>query len=646
MAQISVSSSAYSIVFDNGRTLSASIAVAKDEDAPILLSDLALSDDGHSVSASSPFGPVCVSFADAKDGPHEAVTLSAEITLDAPCRKLFLSPLYGMSLENATHLFAHGRTMGGCKTVALPASGPIANADEGDQKAYGFCSYFQTVFSFAEDKLHITQPLRQPTVGNVSGTLDGTTICDIEITTQFDFPLAGRLVTSPSTLAFVTDGFRALCDYGDAQSEAKLPEEPQPIGWNSWDYYRWTITEEETLKNADFIARDPVLSKYVKRIIVDDGWQYCYGEWDANSLFPSGMPALATNLRKMGFTPGLWFAPLVAEPHSRFAQWDADMLGMSEGGDPCLAYSCMQRVGFLLDPTVEKVQKYWYNLFSRYAGYGYGYFKTDFLTCVHSIRRFHDNQVPRGELIRKIIEPIVAGINGRATLLGCSYSYEGGNDMMPMVRTGGDIHATWNCARQNAVSVAARAWASNRLWVTDPDFCVCRGPETSKDPDIGRLQCLNVFVKPEETRRGISPNYPWSFGFDTILAREAQCLLAIAIVNGGAINLSDKLYILNDIGLDFVRRTVAAERGSAGIPLDLFESNVASKWIQRIPSGFRTLLVNWGETEREFRLDYGKLGFSASRARDFWSDEEITIQGDSLHTILAPHTCQFLEFRK
>ena len=47
------------------------------------------------------------------------------------------------------------------------------------------------------------------------------------------------------------------------------------------------------MKNAEFIANDPVLKQHVKRIIVDDGWQYCYGEWEANSLFPQGMKWLA-----------------------------------------------------------------------------------------------------------------------------------------------------------------------------------------------------------------------------------------------------------------------------------------------------------------------------------------------------------------
>ena len=140
-----------------------------------------------------------------------------------------------------------------------------------------------------------------------------------------------------------------------------------------------TITEQEVLENARFIARDPVLSRYVKRIIVDDGWQYCYGEWEANSLFPSGMESLAGELSSMGFEPGLWIAPSIVEPHARIAQIDSGMLGCGDNGLPCLCYECMRRVGFVLDPTQEKVRKFLFDLFSRYSAMGYRHFKLDFL---------------------------------------------------------------------------------------------------------------------------------------------------------------------------------------------------------------------------------------------------------------------------
>ncbi len=605
-------------------------------------SALVLTHDGGAsvIAGETPFGPISVRFSPVAG--KSAVTLVATLDLNAPARRIALRPLSGLTLKGATHLLSHGRSMGGCKTCKLPAA-RLEN-EAGEEPGAKFESFFQTMVSFPSRKLHVTQTLKQDNLTSVTGTVDGDAIRGFAVATCFEFAKPGRLTAEPTTLAAVTDGHQAMRAWGDAQQTAPLPAEPQPVGWNSWDYYRWTITEDEVLKNAEFIASDPVLSKYVKRIIVDDGWQYCYGEWDPNPFFKSGMDALARNLRKMGFVPGLWICPGIAEPHSRIAQWQTDWLAMSEGGDPCLSFDCMRRKGFIIDPTLPAVKQWLHDLFTRYVEMGYGYFKTDFLMPVCKAPRYH-RDIPRGQIIRELMTPITDALRGKADLLGCGYDYNGGCDLVRMVRAGGDIHSTWRCAKANAISVAARFWASNRTWTTDPDFCVCRGPETSTDPDLGRLRCLYVFVEPDEKRRGFNEDLPWSFGFDTIRASEAECLLSIALMNGGAINLSDKLYVLNDRGLDLVRRTVSAARGSAPTPVDLFESDRASKWFQTIPGGCRALLVNWEDEEAELALDLAPFGVNAATARNFWTDGTIAVNGNVLRATLKPHSCLLAEFR-
>ena len=604
--------------------------------------NLSITHDGTDtlVSGETLFGPVSVRFSPTANGA--AVTLSADLDLKVPARHVTILPLAGLEIAGATHLLCHGRSMGGCKTCKLPTKRLEKEDDE--EPGAKFESFFQTMVSFPSRKLHVTQNLRQDNITSVTGAVEGDVIHEFSVGTRLEFAKPGRLTSEPTTLAVVTDGLQAMRDWGDAQQTATLPAEPQPVGWNSWDYYRWTITEDEVLKNAEFIATDPILSKHVKRIIVDDGWQYCYGEWDPNPFFKSGMDTLARNLRKMGFVPGLWICPGIAEPHSRIGQWQTDWLAMSEGGDPCLSFACMMRYGFILDPTLPAVKKWLFDLFTRYADMGYGYFKTDFLMPVTRAPRYH-RPIPRGQIIRELMTPITDAIRGKADLLGCGYDYTGGCDLVRMVRAGSDIHSTWNNAKSNAIAVAARFWASNRVWVTDPDFCVCRGPETVNDPDLGRLRCLYVGVKAEETQREAWPGIPWNFGFDTILASEAECLLSIALMNGGAINLSDKLYVLNDRGLDLVRRTVSAARGSAPTPVDLFESDRASKWFQTIPGGCRALLVNWEDNEADLSLDLAPFGVNATTARNFWTDETVAVTGNVLRAMLKPHSCLLVEFK-
>ena len=612
--------------------------------APLYATGIALRKEGDKaiLTAKSELGPVTVEICEATDGTAPAIKLTASIELAENLRRIHLAPLAGVELSDATHLLCHSYSMGGCRCCKLPFFPPPYDEEKGEPGP-GFESHFQTMVSFKDFKLHLTQPLRRENSTIVQGEIDGSNLHKVAGVTTFEYPQAGIEKGEPLTISVIHDGFKALTDWADANAAVPPPKEPQPIGWNSWDYYRWSITEDEVMANADAIASDPVLSKYVKRIIVDDGWQYCYGEWDANSLFPSGMPALAKNLRKMGFTPGLWICPAICEPHSRIAQWESDRLALSEGGDPCLSFDCMHRKGFVLDPTLEVNKKWWHDLFTRYADMGYGYFKIDFLAFLLRVPRFH-NHVPRGRIMREIVGPISDALKGRAALLGCGYGYDGGNDLVHIVRAGADIHASWSCTRQNAITLGNLFWASNRLWTTDPDFCVCRGPETSKDPKLGQMRCLYVYVKPEETRRGPAPDYHWSNGLDTILAHEAQCLLSLAIMNGGALNLSDKIPVLNEVGLDLVRRTVSASRGSAPLPVDLFDGNIVSKWLQRTPDGFRVLLVNWDDEEKEMVFDFGPYGYNGSKARNFWTDERIDIHDNTIRAVVRGHGCLMLEF--
>lgn len=452
--------------------------------------------------------------------------------------------------------------------------------------------------------------------------------------TDYEFPVL--------TVRESSDGYSLLNAYADENAPAGKVFEDPVCGWNTWDYYRWTITEDEVLKNAEFIAKDPVLSKHVKRIIIDDGWQYCYGDWEANHNFPSGMEYLAKELRKMNFVPGLWLAPGIFEPHSRCAQMDYDMFARSRGGQPCLSYQCMQRYGYVLDPTVPKSQKFLEDLFRRYTDYGYGYFKIDFLRPVLNAFRRMDKACKRDDIVRLIIDGIRRGTQDRAVLLGCGYVFSSGADGLEAVRIGADIHAKWNNLKSNTPSVAARYWQNKKLWINDPDFAVCRAAHTSNDPDLTRLQALYVYVKPEDQFLQDKIH-----DLATFKEGEPEILLSVAIISGGMLNLSDKLTLLNETGLDLCRKTVAAEPGDGGIALDLFESDLPAKFVQKFKSGIRILAINWNDYDKQtFSFDLEKCGISGGmKASDFWSGKTVTHDGKRLEFELAPHTCSLIEFR-
>ena len=540
--------------------------------------------------------------------------------------KVCFSPLVFRDCKT-DHVFFCGEKMGRCLSAVFPL------AKERVFEGRYYSSLTRAGVSFL---LHTPLDQRYDNVfrGKGSGLLLE------EWRTDFEFlhnDLPAEVEFDPVTFQWGS-GVEILEEY--AQSNAGTAKDfsvPPPCGWNSWDYYRWTVTEEEVLKNASFIASDPVLKQHVKRIIMDDGWQYCYGEWEPNPNFPSGMKILAEKIRSLGFEPGLWLAPSIVEPHSRIAQLDYEMLSLSEGGQPCLSYKCMERRGFLLDPTVEKSRLFLTELFDRYASMGYRYFKLDFLASTMTAKRFHDRNIPRCRILPLLMDAIDRGIKDRAEILGCNYPFYTGNRFVRAVRVGGDIHSRWDSIKHNTLSVAGLFWANKRLWINDPDFAVCRNPETSSDPDLQRLKACYVDCRSED---------PFKEAHEYVLAnatfQEQLVLLSLVLITGGAVTLSDNMPLLNEKGLFLARKVVSALSGYGTKPRDLFERELPAYWTQKLPGGGgRVLVINWSDETSAIPVDWQKMAPGVRRIRDFWTEETQKCEEE---VTLAPHSCKLWEY--
>ncbi|MCI7643494.1 MAG: alpha-galactosidase [Lentisphaeria bacterium] len=538
-----------------------------------------------------------------------------------------LSALYSEDLQ-VKHLLLQGDTMGGCESILLTP----------ERKA-SFTGFQQLMLSDGDDFLRLSFPLVQKLQTSFNGSVEKGEVKGFSAGSNTMNQNVLALEAEDLTICYGNNGFNMMKAYAvENKTVEKDFDHLIARGWNTWDYYRWTITEDEVLSNAEFIARDPVLSKYIKRIIIDDGWQYCYGEWEANSLFPHGMEYLATKITEMGFDPGLWIAPIAVEPHARMAQLDSDMMAMAECGKPTLCFECMRRYGFVLDPTNPKTRKYLYDLFDLYSNRGYKYFKLDFMGQVLRAKKFFNDKISRSQMQALIMEPIRQATQGRATILGCNYLFEAGDKYVDAVRIGGDIHALWGSIVENTTSVANRFWANRQLWINDPDFALARGIQTSNDPDLNRLTPSWVFLKPEEK---VMPE-----GVDFTLAKmtrnEAELLLSIVVSSGGALNLSDNLPRLNAVGLDLARRAVSAEFGEAALPLDLFTSEQPAYYLQKVGKAHRLLMINWGETAKEMGVDLNKFDLPSSNIVNFWNDEPVKAVNGRLAAEIQPHSCLFV----
>jgi len=552
-------------------------------------------------------------------------------TLKKSCRKIGLYYFRGVRI-GADHLLGQGLKMGGCCSL------PLTGSDRQE-----FTGYYQLLLTSGGTSLRLSYPLQSDHITSFSGRTGKKQVSGLQAGAEIR-NYSGRKLELPELSLKTGDGFELMREYaaengGDSKRDFSDLTAP---GWNSWDYYRWTVTEDDVLENAEFIAHDPVLSQHVRRIIVDDGWQYAYGEWEANSLFPHGMKWLAGRIRKLGMEPGLWVAPNIIDLHSRIAQLRPEMLAQGESGAPTPSWEIMKRRVFLLDPTVESSQQFIRETFERLLSWGYRYFKLDFLGGLMFARKFADGRIPQGKLMDLTIGTAYRTVAGRAKLLGCNYLFNGGTEIADLVRVGSDIHARWNNIKHNAVSVAARFWTNKRLWVNDPDFALCRSLDTADDPDQTKLLACTGFIDPDDP----SPDQPlarFTLVGDDVRRSQMEVLLSIVLMAGGAVTLSDRMSRLNESGLDLARRVVSAESGEAAVPLDLFESALPSCWFQKLKRGFRVLLVNWDDRERERVFDLTPLGLKHCRAVNFWNDRPVRIKNDRIAAELPPRSCLLAE---
>lgn len=200
-----------------------------------------------------------------------------------------------------------------------------------------------------------------------------------------------------------------------------------PMGWNSWDCYGAAVTEEQLLKNAEYMARN--LKRY--------GWQYvvCDIQWyepnavdnDYNNFtelcmdsysrlipapnrFPSsangkGFVPIAEKIHSMGLKFGIHImrgiprqavhrnTPILGSNktardiahHFSVCSWNTDMYGV--------------------DYRREGAQEYYDSLFEMYAEWGVDFVKVDDI-CVTEFRKWDNPYSAKEEIemIRKAID--------------------------------------------------------------------------------------------------------------------------------------------------------------------------------------------------------------------------------------------------
>ncbi len=123
---------------------------------------------------------------------------------------------------------------------------------------------------------------------------------------------------------------RTFTRYMEQKFAFQAPESPEeafePV-WCAWGYER-TFTVDEVIGTLP-----KVVELGFKWVDVDDGYQWCEGDWEANDrIGADGMRRMTDAIHAAGLKAKLWWAPMAADPESHLAKEHPELLLVKEDG--------------------------------------------------------------------------------------------------------------------------------------------------------------------------------------------------------------------------------------------------------------------------------------------------------------------------
>jgi alpha-galactosidase len=273
----------------------------------------------------------------------------------------------------------------------------------------------------------------------------------------------------------------------------RIEQKPAPRLWCSW-YSLYTAIDE------------PVLYKVFDRLEdlpfdvlqVDDGWQKLVGDWEANEKFPSGMQALAQNIKSTGRQAGLWLAPLIAVRSSRLFTDHPDWFLKDAKGAHASAGINWGEPLFALDTTHPEALEWLADLMQRVRDWGFDYLKLDFLYAGGLPGARHE-KMPREAAYRKGLETLRKGMGEDAYFVACGAPIIASLGLCDALRVGPDASGDWE-VRRDAVLLTnpTTPGARNALRTTLHQLWLA--PLVQIDPDVAYFAKRGNSLNDEQKR--------------------------------------------------------------------------------------------------------------------------------------------------
>jgi hypothetical protein len=383
-------------------------------------------------------------------------------------------------------------------------------------------------------------------------------------------------------------------------------------GWCSWPYTHTQATEDEQLRNAEFIARH-LKSSGLEWVQIDDGYQQTFGDWEGNHLYPHGMHWLAAAIRHLGLKPGIWIAPYAVAEQATIVQQHPEWLAHDAAGN--LQTTASTRAIYILDITHPGAQRWLRQVFEKIAQvWGYDFIKIDFVEwTLLAIQRYYDPTLSRAQAYRLGFEIMRAAIGPHRHLLDCGPGPETVG-LLDSMRIEQDLpQLTWEqyakYSNSTAPAVAKRYYFHQRTWLNDPDHV----------------------------------------GLALLSLTQAEAIASLIAFSGGTVISGDRLYDLDDARLTILKKILPAY-GVAARPLDLFEKDRPELFALHIQTSFAAWWLvayfNWhedAEVQRDFALS--RLGLDTQKSYlvySFWPQRLLADTRDTVSLQFAPASVHLL----
>jgi len=417
------------------------------------------------------------------------------------------------------------------------------------------------------------------------------------------------------------NAFEGYLDLVARENGARTTREP-PFGWCSWYHYFTRITDDELQRNVVAAAR---LKRAlpVRLIQLDDGFQADVGDWhERNAKFPRDMRAVAEGIRALGFTPGLWLAPLIAKPSAGIVRRKPGWWLRGRWGRAASAGLVWFKWGRGLDPTQPEALAHAAALIHTAAHeWGFPYLKLDFLYAAALDAQRADRTVTRAQALRRALEAIRAAAGDETFLLGCGCPLGSGVGIFDAMRIGPDVDFHWYptfrpispwirhdptypSARNSIRDTLSRAMLHRRWWWNDPDCLLARDT-------------------------------------DSRLTLDERRTLATAIgLSGGALLVSDDLNALSDDSLRMVQAFLPPNTRAARVvgwdeavePDTVILDCSGATGVWHVVARF-----NWSDTAARADLDLHALGLPQhAEGFSFWDSRHIAAAQGKLPLGLIP----------